>query len=702
MIGYALSIFLGAFLLFLLQPLVGKHLLPWFGGSPSVWTTCMLFYQVLLLAGYAYAHLLAGRLRPRAQSIAHGLVVLGALGLLGWQFSAWSAPLLPGSDWAPGAGESPVAGILGLLLTSVGLPFLVLSATSPLVQAWFHRARPDSSPYRLYALSNLGSLLALIGYPFLIEPLLGLSDQATVWGVGFGLYGLCMLGLAIRLPGAGPVGGPASMVTSAAGAGPRPRVGRVAWWLALSACGSCLLLAVTNQISQEVAVVPFLWVLPLTLYLLTFILVFGSDSWYRRPWFATALVLSSLAAIFVIFLEHRSSAVLQLIIFSLVLFFGCMVCHGELARLRPPARELTGFYLAISIGGALGGVFVGLLAPVWFEGHWELHAAIFGSVVLLWLLMALEPASWLNSGRVAWRRAGALCVLIVLGLGLVAHTQMFQSRSLTQSRSFFGVLRVMQRLDRDPLFARYELRHGLIIHGFQLRNPALQMLPTAYYTTSSGVGLALLNHPERVAGRPLRIGVVGLGVGTIAAYGLPNDCLRFYEINPEVIALARGQGGYFDFLARSPADIEVVLGDARLALQRELDSGRQQQFDLLVVDAFSSDAIPVHLLTAEAFGLYLEHLDAGGILALHLTNRQLDLVPVVLRLASQWMLPVVVLHDRRSSPLGQTSLWALITENEEFLGLPGVSENTVWTGSEPVPEVGLWTDDFASLLDALK
>lgn len=699
---HAAAIFLGAFLLFQVQPLIGKHILPWFGGTPAVWSACMLFFQVLLVAGYAYAHWLDRRLGQRAQAGVHLALLVLAIGLLIWQALGWKAPLLPGVAWAPQGADAPVADILLVLGVGVGLPFLVLSATSPLVQAWYRADRPDGSPYRLYALSNAGSLLALVSYPLLFEPFAALGSQAWGWTWLFGLYGLLMGVLAVsRILRPQALNETRVATGEGESAGERPGWGQALTWLGLSACGSVLLLAVTNQVCQEVAVVPFLWVLPLTIYLVTFILAFESERWYRPRLFGPALVLFSLAGAVMILAGIYVDLLPHLIFYMLLLFVCCMVCHGELARLRPHPRYLTGFYLLVSVGGALGGVFVGFVAPVLFSGFWELHLGLFGCGLIYWLLLAKKKSGFLYTGWVRLRRVALTGWLILLGLLLLSVGLLFSSQASYQERNFYGILRVVPRYLEVARLARDDLFHGQTSHGNQLRDPASQGMPTAYFTPSSGLGHAALYHPRRQAGLPMRIGIIGLGVGTIAAYGQVGDLIRFYELNPAVARLAWGQGGYFRYLANCPAAVEVLLGDARLVMQRELDQGQPQQYDLFVVDAFSSDAIPIHLLTVEAMGLYLAHLKPDGILALHLTNRNLSLVGLAARIAGQWNMPSAHLQDPNRSATSEISDWLLVTRNAAFLDLPTVAP-LVFTPLEArgLP-ANLWTDDFNNLLGVI-
>jgi SAM-dependent methyltransferase len=761
---FALGTFLAAFLLFQVELVIAKAILPWFGGTPAVWTTCLLFFQVALLGGYAWSHLLVGRSRPRRQSLLHGVLLVACLVILGWHLMGWGSPLLPGASWKPGGQESPVAAIVAMLGVAVGLPFFALAATTPLLQAWFSRSWPGRSPYRLYALSNLGSLLALLSYPFVVEPLLSLRVQARVWGIGFVLFALAGLACAV-VAGWGVTGrelqsGPREGQDVAPGR-PGPGVARRLLWLGLPASASVLLLAVTNQISQEVAVIPFLWVLPLSLYLLSFVISFHDRRWYSRTVFVPLLGVAVFGACVLLYHGVDVPVLLQIGSWSFVLFVCCMVCHGELARLAPDPRHLTSYYLLLAAGGALGGVFVALVAPVLFDGFWELHAGLVACGLLALLAWLEDRDSWLRSGPL-WVPAAALlgalagaaylllpgleghalhqlwprvavvaaivaallvlarrrrgsrlwglrplfatgCVavaLTLLSVVLRAHIAAVLAGSLEVSRGFFGVLKVEEEHAGDPDRHVYLLRHGRIVHGFQFVSEAKRRLATSYYGEGSGIAIALLHHPKRERAAPeeraLRIGVAGLGVGTIAAYGEPGDVLRFYEINPDVIRFATM--GMFTYLEDTPARVQIVQGDARVSLEREPN----QHFDVLAIDAFSSGAIPVHLLTAEAFAVYLRHLQPDGVLAIDVSNRTLDLTPVVWGLARHFGLAGVQVA-RKASTDGASwgSLWILLTRDVAFLGEPGVADERAPHESR-VAELPFWTDDHSSLLPLLK
>ncbi len=692
--AYALSVFLSAVLLFDVQFLLGKYLLPWFGGAAAVWTTCMLFFQVFLLLGYVYAHLLASWPPPRQRDV--HLVLLGlALVLLLVRAWAWPSPLTPGHAWKPASDGSPVAQVLGLLTAAVGLPYLALAATGPLLQSWYARVFRGESPYRLYALSNLGSLLGLLGYPLLAEPFLALPAQAVLWTVGFCLFaavtGACAWAFARARPA------PLPLVAGGDEEGPRP--GLLALWFGLATVPSVMLLAVTSQLCQEIAVIPLLWMLPLALYLLSFVLCFEYGRFYRREAFLAALVVAAGAGTVALYRGTNVGAAGQVAVFSFVLLAYGLSGHGELARLKPPPRHLTIFYLVVAAGGASGGVFTALVAPRIFPAFFELHLALLAGPVLLLLAVLRDRDSWLNRGprRLVWAlRASVVVWASALAMALAFHVEDTFRGAERIARNFYGVLRVLRKDEGTPDEVR-QLKHGRIIHGLQYTSAGRRREATSYYVSRSGIGLALERHPRRVAGEPLSVGVVGLGVGTLAAYARSGDTFRFYEINPEVIALAQGPEAIFTYLPDAPARIEVVPGDARLALEHE----PPREFDVLAVDAFSSDSIPVHLLTRDALAVYLRHLRAPeGVVAFHVSNRYLDLRPVMMGLAGRLGLraALVVWPGQDGS---WPSDWILLTREGRLLEDTQVKAAAV-TLAVGDPGLPVWTDDYSNLLRVIK
>ena len=916
MLRYALTIFVSAFLLFQVQPLIGRFILPWFGGGPSIWTACMLFFQILLLAGSLYAHLVSDRLSPRSQSLIHLCLLAVSVVLL---------PIAPDEAWKPVGDQSPLLRILLLLLATVGGPYFLLASTGPLMQKWFSQTSGGHSPYRLYALSNIGSLLALLSYPFAFEPWLTLRLQVWSWSALYLVY-VCLAGwCAVRflwfsksgalagqppsidppadrlpelqssLPGSAKASGDVAAVTGDAVIRTDAVVltndqhqpldghpGRQGWglrllWLALSACGSAMLLATTNQLCIDVATVPFLWILPLSLYLLSFIICFDQPEWYDRRVFGLMMIVCLPAAGWAIANGANVGLARQILIFSAALFACCMTCHGELVQLRPDAKHLTLYYLLISAGGVIGGLFVALLAPYAFSDYWEFHFSLMGCMacvvvawcwqrvwrmtpsvvfgctlagalavavlVVGWLWLPHEPAmssmdelvvmggfvvcllttllvtgyksrkhaeAWLwnallilpvlwviaagrfrfpavmtdhlsaqlaagglvatalavavgrgllnltsrqrfVSGRalificagtlsfLAWdqgilldeqlialwfvgvggilmdwavpriRRSdgvssgiGCWAPLLVLGILMSNHLlSIIRTETLgvvLMSRNFYGVLKVEhEETDQDDEFAMpslHRLMHGQIQHGFQYDDEYWGRQPTTYYGEESGLGLAIqLIRGQQPPGQPIRVGVVGLGTGTIAAYGREGDEFRFYEINPDVRDLSFR---YFTYLADSAAVPEVIIGDARIVMERQLAIGDAGQFDLLAVDAFSSDAIPVHLLTAECGHIYRQHLAAGGVLAIHISNRFLDLGPVVRGLADHLSMQAVRIENEDDDTLGDyASTWVLLTANDQVATELEENENCEAWDEDEVPL--LWTDDYSGL-----
>lgn len=687
MLHLSVTIFLSAFLLFQVQPLIAKYILPWFGGGPAVWTACMLFFQVVLLGGYAYAHLISTRLSARAGGAVHIAALLVSFAFL---------PITPeAAIWKRADVAEPTGFILWLLLANVGVPYFLLSSTTPLVQRWFSQKYPEHSPYRLYALSNSGSLLALLTYPFIVEPAFSLSSQVNGWSVAYGGFVVLCAWSAWRGMSAGEAAGsPRGNATTAAMA---VKSIDVLMWLGLAAAGSVMLLATTNQMSQEVAVVPFLWVIPLALYLLTFIITFEHERWYNRFNFGLLLGVSAIVATAILFAGVFVPLWAQILVYAVTMFACCMTCHGELYRSRPDPAHLTLFYLVVSGGGALGGFFVAAVAPTIFIGYWEYHVGLIGCILL-------TLVAWFRGGvtvgvlgrKALYVRLGLM--LAALALVLFAHVQLRARGVVEASRNFYGVLKVGR--SEGAAGEKLDLMHGRILHGEQYQDPEKRKWPTAYYGPKSGVGLAIQHHPRRqTMNSALKIGVVGLGVGTVSAYGRADDTIRFYEINPEVIRLA---AGLFTYNADSEARIEVVLGDARVQLEHELTQQGSHAFDVLAIDAFSSDAIPIHLITREAVEVYWKHLAKDGILTFHISNRSLDLTPVTRALGEICRCEVVRTQSPEDARRGvKRATWVLLTTNRVFLDSPAVREAAVpWTDEDKPPL--FWTDDFASLWQVLK
>jgi SAM-dependent methyltransferase len=668
---YALTIFASAFLLFLVQPIMAKQILPWFGGTAAVWTTCLVFFQFLLLFGYAYADWTTRHMKPRHQAVLHAVLLAASL---------ISLPILADPAWKPAGDEEPGWRILGLLAATIGLPYFLLSTTGPLMQAWFARTFPAGTVYRLFALSNFASLLALLCYPFMLEPWVSTVAQSKGWSTGYAVFVvLCMAAAFYSARAGGTSPEPAAADAAATGTAAKPTLGDFALWLVFSAMGSFMLLTVTNHITHDVASVPFLWILPLTIYLVTFILCFEGRGWYRRYVFLGPLMVIVAAMAWALNGDMSINNIKHAIaLFSAGLFVACMFFHGELAGMKPAPRYLTSFYLMVSLGGALGGFFVGFVAPRIFSTYYE-----FGLGLVVTLLLALYVV----------RRMPFFVPLLVVCAGgfTVYHVQHYigslSKNALVMKRNFYGTLRVRDTGSGEDAVRR--LMHGVIMHGEQYLSGKRRTEPTTYYGLTSGVGRAL----KALGSRPLRVAVIGLGTGTLATYGRPGDVYRFYELNPAVIEIARTD---FSYLADSKAKVETVLGDARLTMEREAPQG----YDLIAIDAFSSDSIPVHLMTREAMAAYLKHLKPDGVIAFHVTNRFLKLAPVVQQIAEERKLETaLVIDDAEESDYSRTD-WVLVTRNARLLATPDISK--VASTIDTIPGLAVWTDDYNNLFRILK
>jgi MFS family permease len=673
---YALTIFTSAFLLFLVQPLMAKQILPWFGGSAAVWTTCMVFFQFALLAGYAYSDWTTRKLAARQQVVLHTVLLVVSLAVL---------PIIPDASWKPAGDEDPAWRILGLLAATIGMPYFLLSTTGPLVQAWFARSFPASTVYRLFALSNFGSLIALVSYPFVFEPWVTTVRQSWGWSVGYVVFAALCIGSAwysLRGAQAGTAG---AATPSAAPEGPAPAPRDYGRWLLLSAMGAFMLLAVTNHITHDVASVPFLWILPLTLYLLTFILCFEGRGWYRRYIVLGPMLVIVAAMAWALHKESGIMDIKQAIPLNLIgLFLMCMFFHGELADSKPAPRYLTRFYLMVSLGGALGGLAVGLVAVKIFHAYYE-----FGIGLVATLLIAAHVTRLMNP---------VVPMLVLVAVGFSGYHIYKFSANLTRdaivlTRDFYGTLRVKDTDPGQPNATR-TLVNGVIMHGEQYLSPDRRKEATSYYGDTSGVGRAL--KILGAASPAIRVGVVGLGAGTIASYGRHGDFYRYYEINPQVVEIARRDFSFLGDAEARGAKVETALGDARLTMEREAPRG----YDLLAIDAFSSDSIPVHLITREAMEVYLRHMKPDGIIAFHTTNRFLRLAPVVKRIAEQLGLQVTLIDDdARDSDLSSTD-WVLVTRSKSLLQKPEIARYS--SNIDDIPGLPVWTDDFNNLFQILK
>lgn len=667
---FGTTIFLGAFLLFAAEPMAAKRLLPALGGSSAVWITCLVFFQTVLLLGYLYAHWL-GRQSARLAGILHaGFLVLAAVMLV----------LVPLPDLS-GAASHPWTAIFEALSLTIGVPFLLLASTSPLLQLWFARQQDAKVPWRLFALSNAGSLLALALYPTVIEPHCTLATQRAAWTSAFLLYGALCGWLAWRGRSAGSPAATASQFDSLLGrASNRSRL----LWFLLPAVGAMQLCAVTSHLSQNIAAIPLLWVLPLAAYLLTFIVAFDTPSLYRR-WLVVRLLVVFLAALGYMLSKTDVSLPIQIgIAFFLVeLFFACLFCHAEVYALRPQnPSESTLFYLFIAAGGAAGTIFIGIVCPLLFDANYDVALAFLATAALA-LVVTLQ-SGW--GQRLLWSVGTGLLLILVILLHVV-----YARDALVEERNFYGALRVKQSFVPPQAQVVRTLLNGTIEHGTQWFAPQFRRTPTTYYGTNSGIGLALR---FCCGNRPRNIGVIGLGAGTIAAYGKPGDRMRFYEINPAVLPIAQN---VFTYLRESGAQLSFAQGDARISLTREAP----QHFNVLAVDAFSGDAVPVHLLTTQAMKVYQRQLAPGGILAFHVSNQYLDLAPEIGLLAAASNMQARLVATPTNNTRGEyRATWVLVTNNAAFFAQPLVSAAIL-----PVllkPGLQVWTDNYSSLLPILQ
>ena len=679
----AVTIALSAFLLFLVQPIIAKQILPWFGGTSAVWTTCMVFFQVVLLGGYAYAHALTSHASARNQARVHIVLLAASLAFL---------PIVAGEAFKPAGEEDAALSILWLLAGTIGLPYFLLSSTGPLLQRWIAHRFAEKTVYRLFALSNFGSLAGLLAFPFLIEPFAPSVTQAYAWSAAYAVFALACAVTAWQAQRAltARAGEPVAGGSAAAAAPPAesaPAFGDYALWLALSALGSVLLLATTSHITQNIASVPFLWVLPLTLYLFSFVLAFegrGGRGWYERRWWLFPTLLLVVAMSWGL---SASRGVLDIGVavplYCVGLFFACMFCHGELAQAKPAPRYLTHFYLTLSAGGALGGMAVGLLAPRVFPAYFELPLALFALAALA-------------SGLVLRHRTlvgPALVAAAATAYSGWQYADFVREGTIVMQRSFYGTLRVREAGSGEQQVRR--LLHGVILHGEQFTRSEDRLEPGTYYARSSGIGLAIA---ARQAKGPVKLGFVGLGVGTLSAYGRAGDEVRFYELDPQVIDVARR---YFTYLGSTPAAVDFAIGDARLSLERELKRGGPRGYDVLAIDAFSSDSIPVHLITREAIALYAQHIAPDGIIAVHISNRFLDLKPVLANIAQASGLTARLVSDSPQDDRSASSTdWVLLARDAKVLEAPEIAGRA--EPLAPVAGFSLWTDQFNNLLDVLK
>ena len=656
---------------------MGKYLLTQFGGGPEIWTTCMFFFQMVLVLGYGYAYLISRLFSKKIQVFLYVTLII----CLFFMF-----PLEPAKTLALCCSDNPRFQIFIFLFSLIGIPFLVLSSTGPVVQNWFVWTNPEASPYRLYSLSNTASLLALISYPLFFEPIFSRDLECLFWSWGLVFFSILCCGCAIWVLKSFSISSPLENKKNVMAE--KPSIGASLLWFGLSASASLELLAITNKICQSLPIVPFLWVLPLSLYLISFIICFHHSRWYIRPLFLGVFVLSVSWVIFTQYSDKDTFTGIQRIcIYSALLFILCMICHGELFRLRPHPKYLTWYYFIISFGGAFGGFFAAGIAPLIFKTYQELHIGLLFICVLV-LLSNEDKSRGYNTKKWVWSAGVLICGFVAIFYA----RELITDRTVAITRNFFGVISIWERDQDDPDFHRFSMESGMIIHGLQFKDPQKSLQPTGYYGQNSGFGLTMKYFPRQ---EKRRIGAVGLGIGTILSYSKSNDYFRFYEINPEVKKLAETE---FSYLADAKGQMQIILGDARVSLEKEVN----QDFDILVLDAFNGAAVPVHLLTKESFDIYLRHLKPDGVIASHISSRNVDLLRVMARIAAHMKLRCLFIENRRRKTEGVfSSKWALLTNNEKFIKRIEKCNGAI---NYPVDsaQIDLWSDDHVNMLEVIR
>lgn len=677
-IWFAATTLLSAFLVFQVQPIISKCVLPWFGGTPAVWTTCMLFFQLLLFGGYLYAHLLRSVCSPTVQAVIHLTLLCAA---------ALSLPIEPSDAWKPSGDESPTLYLLWMLTCHVGLPYFVLSSTGPLIQAWLSFQDNTERVYRLYALSNAGSLFALLSYPFLFEPVFSVSAQSVLWSLLFCLFVLVQGYVAVNLLRQPAQTTTAEFASASLDDRDDASFGQQVGWIALPALASVMLLVVTNHVCQDIAVVPFLWVLPLSLYLASFIVCFDSPQWYQPKPIAAVTLLALILIQGKSLLPGSIQLIAEASCYMVMLFGACLLCHGEVARLKPSPRKLTQYYAMLSGGGALGGIIVAIVCPLLLHNHAELPFFV-SLVTAMTFLLFFACKSWRHT-EYDWTAAARLKygAIVLMIAPIVTMAFVSKNRTIASQRNFFGVLNVREK----PLGT--VLVHGSTLHGMQRYAPH-QSQPTTYYGHESGVGRVI--QALQAERESLHIGVVGLGCGVLTTYGRPSDQYDLIEINPAVIDIA---DRYFTFMRDCPSKLNRHLGDGRLVLERM----NQTRFDLLVLDAFSSDAIPAHLLTREAMQLYKDRLAPGGVLTIHTSNNHLELSPLVHNLARDADLESRMLEGVGNPEIGTThSTWMILAaKGHRVFEVESLCTALQATTAE-LRDAPLWTDQHHNLVSVLR
>lgn len=695
-LSFSTSILLSSFLLFQVQPIISKYTLPWFGGASAVWITAMLFFQILLLLGYFYVFLISF-LPLKKQIILHSILIISVALSVYYLLYNSKIPVLPDITTGLTGNFPPVVQILLILLIGTGSTYFLLSTTSILLQKWFGIVYKGKSPYFFYSLSNIASLLALISYPFLVEPFFQLKMQGILWSGGFIIYSIFLLTCCLQLffSGAKNYKNAVNIHKFQTGIGKK----KIFLWILLPAISSLMLLSVTNLMTQSVASIPFLWLLPLSIYLLSFIICFASQKMYIRNLLAyTSLFMGFLSLAFMF--GNIPSIMIGVIVYSLMLFSACMLCHGELYSIRPEPEHLDLYYLLIALGSAVSGVLIGIIAPLFFKGIWEIYIGFYLTFLLtIWILIQYKDSFFYRHLRIFYysdKEAKLFAVIsypLTIILAIIILNILSGSNPLTTKvwRSFYGILSVKYNSAMDM----NTLIYGNIFHGTQYLG-SLQNEPTTYYGRKSGIGLAILNDPA--FNKKTRMGIIGLGTGTLAAYGEKGDKISFFEINPQVIEVAKNN---FTYLKNSKARINIAVGDGRKSLENEVRLNKPK-YDILVIDAFSDDSIPLHLLTKEAFAVYLDRLNrSNGIIAVHISNKYIDLKPALVQLASYYHLGFASFLLSHTDKFNTYSEWVILSYDKKFYKIPAIAHEIKYTGKN-IKQISLWTDNYSNLFQILK
>ena len=683
---FAATMALAGFLLFQVQPMLAKYILPWFGGSATTWIVCMLFFQVALLAGYAHAYAVTRPFPVAKQAKVQIFVLAIGLALL---------PITPSDTWKPTDTGDPTWRIVSLLAVSVGLPYLILSTTSPLLSRWLARLDDKIDPARFFAASNLGSFIGLLSYPFVFERAMSTGDQTIWWSWAFAAYAVLFTTCAVIVMRRGH-----DESASAGSALVSTRGPDALWrWIGYSAMGSILLLATTNAITQWSAVIPFLWILPLSLYLLTFVIAFGHKGLYNRTWFAAIFLLLAAVTMLMARPETSGDFLEHLAVQCATMFVGCMICHAEMVKLQPEPARLPKFYLATSFGGALGGILVALVAPLVLRDYYE-HQMVLIAISLTSFGLMLKDA---KGDAQTMRRGVAFgsLALFVGGLGYAVWTGVEASTLVVERvRNFYGVVKVVKEDIDDKDEYSLVMQQAGVDQGSQFQLASKKMVPACAFDLNSGVGLAIANQIKRRNGgpqTPLRIGIVGLGAGMVAALGREGDVIRYYELNPSVLDLVNR---HFTFVKDGKAKTDVLLGDGRLVLERQLIAKEPQQYDVLVMNAFRGASPPMHLMTKEAFDLYLAHLAPNGVLAVNFELDTFEMAPLHRGMANMYGLDVGWFETERRNDCSDPISWALYTHDKAFFETPSVkAARSEWRDDGKSQLV--WTDKSSNLMSII-